>query len=340
MRPALAPPARRRACWRVSSRRQSTVVPTSDAAYRDRADLDTRTYRDYPCVAARDACPGTASSSKYLTFALPSATSTLGAGVIASLKVRAVVDGVALDKSYSPTSHPETRGSFELLVKPYPPRPGGGLGASLCALRPGVDAVSARVKPQRPVHGTHIARNRWREIGCLVGGTGIAPALNVIETLLGDPADRTRISVLASYRDPSEALGLDRIDELAAAFPGRLRAHATFTRRVGGDEDILASSSSSSSAEAHESSPRQGTAATRGLGRVDAAMARAHLPDPAGAEDVLVVVCGTDGFVASMAGPITRERDPRTGAKHKVQGPTLGVLGDELGFQPHQVMKL
>ena len=50
------------------------------------------------------------------------------------------------------------------------------------------------------------------------------------------------------------------------------------------------------------------------------------------------LVCGTDGFVGDMAGPIERVYDD-AGKKTKVQGPTLGVLG-RLGFRPEQVFKL
>ena len=55
--------------------------------------------------------------------------------------------------------------------------------------------------------------------------------------------------------------------------------------------------------------------------------------------DVLVLICGTDGFVDSMAGGIQRVRDPVTNVKSKIQGPTTGVLGS-LGFVPSQVFKL
>ena len=77
--------------------------------------------------------------------------------------------------------------------------------------------------------------------------------------------------------------------------------------------------------------------ASTGAGRIDDALARAMLPSPS-EDDVFILVCGTDGFVGDMAGPIERVYDD-AGKKTKVQGPTLGVLG-RLGFRPEQVFKL
>ena len=39
------------------------------------------------------------------------------------------------------TSHFVQAGSFDLLVKAYPPREGGGVGAYLCGLEPGESAL-------------------------------------------------------------------------------------------------------------------------------------------------------------------------------------------------------
>ena len=75
------------------------------------------------------------------------------------------------------------------------------------------------------------------------------------------------------------------------------------------------------------------------VGRGSQAMVRAALPPPTGDGKTMILVCGTDGFVGDMAGPVERVRDPVTNKKSKIQGPVLGVLG-ELGFEPHQVFKL
>ena len=106
---------------------------------------------------------------------------------------------------------------------------------------------------------------------------------------------------------------------------GRLRVHHTFSRVA--------------KTAAPPAARRGGGAvfASTGAGRIDDALAAAMLPVPSDA-DVFILVCGTDGFVGYMAGPVERVYDA-AGKKSKVQGPTLGVLG-RLGFRPEQVFKL
>ena len=43
----------------------------------------------------------------------------------------------ALEKSYSPVSHPSAKGFVDLVVKSYPPARGGGVGAYLCNMQVG-----------------------------------------------------------------------------------------------------------------------------------------------------------------------------------------------------------
>lgn len=247
-----------------------------------------------------------AKRTKQLRFRCPE--HGLRAGVLGGVKVRAEIGGYHLEKSYSPTSHPERRGYFDLVVKAYPPRPGGGLGAMLCDLVVGQD-VEMKVKPPKLIHGLPLARNRWKAIGMLVAGTGVAPAASLIETLVNDPEDTTRLSLLASHRHLDDVI----LHEYLSSQLGN-SSHTTLT---GGGETLSSGFS---------------------VGRVDHHKVTQFLPRPHD-DDVLILVCGTDAFVDSMAGPITRVKDPITGVKHKVQGPTLGILGDH-GFLPHQVFKL
>ena len=107
---------------------------------------------------------------------------------------------------------------------------------------------------------------------------------------------------------------------LAAASAGRLRVHHTFSRVTEPAAPPAAARSTGGD-----------TFASTGAGRIDDALARAMLPSPS-EDDVFILVCGTDGFVGDMAGPIERVYDD-AGKKTKVQGPTLGVLG-RLGFRP------
>ena len=137
---------------------------TTAASYAHQAHAPAG-FHEYTLVAKRDA----GRDSKLLTFALPDTMPTLGASVISGVKVKQEVAGEELDKSYSPTSPAERTETFDLLVKAYTPRKGGGLGAWLCALEPGQNA-SMKVKgAKKIVNGAPLARNRFRRIGMLAG---------------------------------------------------------------------------------------------------------------------------------------------------------------------------
>lgn len=226
--------------------------------------------------------------SKVISVGLPEGQS-LGACVIAGLKIRAR----NMEKSYSPISHPELKGRFELLVKEYGRE---GLGAYLCSLEEG-DEIECKVKPARvPL----LARNRLRHVGMVANGTGVAPFVNVIATLLNDPFDATKLSLVVSHSSRDDGLLVDELEGLAN---DRFEVTTVFT----------------------DTAPR-----------IDETLLRAKLAPPT--DDSLVLVCGTDAFVAAMAGPISRVKDDQ-GRKRKIQGPTLGVLG-ALGYQPQHVFKL
>ena len=137
---------------------------TTAASYAHQAHAPSG-FHEYTLLAKRDA----GRDSKLLTFALPDTMPTLGASVISGVKVKQEVAGEELDKSYSPTSPAERTETFDLLVKAYAPRKGGGLGAWLCALEPGQNA-SMKVKgAKKIVNGAPLARNRFRRIGMLAG---------------------------------------------------------------------------------------------------------------------------------------------------------------------------
>jgi len=223
--------------------------------------------------------------------------------------------GELLEKSYSPVSHEDEQSTFELLVKAYPPRTGGGLGAFLCGLQPG-ESATMKVKPPRKIHGSTAIHNRWKHLGLVAGGTGVAPFVQVIRSLLAHPTDATRISLLGVNRHEEDILMRAELEALAAQHPSRLRLTYALTQ------------------------PGNGWSGHDGRG--DAALGAAALPAaaPDDGGSVMVLVCGTDGFVASWAGELLRVKaDPAKGIKkQKLQGPIGGWLA-ELGFSEDQVYK-
>ncbi|KAL7545245.1 hypothetical protein ACHAWF_008596 [Thalassiosira exigua] len=220
-----------------------------------------------------------------------------------------------LKKSYSPTSHPSVTGTFDLLVKAYPPRPGGGVGAAICALEPG-QLLHGKLKSERLVHGSPVIAKRWDRIGLVAGGTGVAPLVQIIRIVLDDPTDKTQIRLLSINCHEDDILMRRELDELARRHPGRFSVSYSLT---GGRVP-------------------EGWSGYTGRGTVE--MAKEALPPPSGdGRTTMVLVCGTDGFRDRWAGPIARAPPLADGTKGpKIQGPLLGIL-KEAGYDASDVFK-
>merc|ERR1719321_2078509 len=82
---------------------------------------------NFTLVAKRQLSP----NSWSLRFGLPLGE-RLTVHTSAPTGIKLVKPGTTIEKSYSPMSNPASTGFFDLLVKKYPLREGGGFGAYLC----------------------------------------------------------------------------------------------------------------------------------------------------------------------------------------------------------------
>ena len=129
---------------------------------------------------------------------------------------------IVLSESYSPVSHPSVEDYFDLIVKEYPARPGGGVGAFLCNLIIG-ESVTGAIKKHRLMHGSPEVQGRWEQVGLVAGGTGIAPLLQLVRIILASPADAsTRIHILSINRLEEDILMRHELDRLAVDYPNRV----------------------------------------------------------------------------------------------------------------------
>lgn len=248
-----------------------------------------------------------------------------------------------LRKSYSPVQLPTTSDYFDLLVKAYPYRPGGGVGAFLCNLEIGNVAV-LKVKPQgsreylQGVNSLQQLVQKWPKIGLVAGGTGIAPLMQIARTALEmETQIHSEVSLLYVNREEQDILMREELDDLASRFSnhsistGKKSFKITYVlsrERECQDHCVLQNNDN-----VNIKFIRNGT---RGD---DPDIAKQALPHPS--SDTIVLVCGTDGFVATWAGPIVKKQivlEDGTKKKEKVQGPTLGIL-KECGFDETMVYK-
>jgi len=237
----------------------------------------------------------------------------------------------ALTKSYSPISHPNQEGYFDLVVKSYPYEKGGGVGEYLCDMDVG-SLITAQLKGERMMHGSSSVLDRgWKHVGLVAGGTGIAPLLQIARILLeAEGGSKPSVHLLFVNHTRKDILGREAIEALAKEHPDNFFVTYALTR----DEDEEGECQNGSlPGGGEDDSP-----ARFARGRGDADMARAALPTPSANNDTMVLVCGRDGFVAHWAGPIARAPTEDGSKGPKIQGPLLGVLADA-EFTVDQVFK-
>lgn len=220
--------------------------------------------------------------------------------------------GKKLSKSYSPVSHPQMKGLFDLIVKSYPVQPGGGVGKYLCDMQVG-DSITATLKKERVMHESSTVEGRWKHVGLIAGGTGIAPLLQLARILLDSPHDgETTIHLLFINRHEDDILGHSIIEQMVKDHPQQFFVTYSLT---------------DSSESEYET----------GRGTVD--MAKRALPPSSSEGDTMIFVCGKDGFVDYWSGPVGRGPPKPDGAKGpKIQGPLQGVL-KKAGYTAEQVFK-
>jgi len=217
-----------------------------------------------------------------------------------------------LEKSYSPASHPAAEGVMDLVVKAYPYRPGGGVGAYICNLKVG-EKMYAKVKAKRLMHGDARVSRRWKKIGLIGGGTGIAPLFQIARILLNDPLERSCLHLLSINRREEDILMRQELEDLASVNLDRFKVGYCLT------------------------TPPAGWDGLSGRGSVE--MLREVLPPPTGDGTTMILVCGSDGFVETWGGPVGRAPKPANGKKGvKIQGLLQGLLADA-GYDASEVFK-
>lgn len=156
-------------------------------------------------------------NTKLIRFELPAGQS-LGLPIGRHISVKAEIEGNSVIRAYTPTSSPDQRGYFDLLVKCYE---FGKMSRHINSLRMG-DSLLVR----GPVGRFKFTKNKYGCMGFIAGGTGITPCLQVIRGVLesSDGAgDSTKFIILYQNRTREDILLKSEIDNLARNFPNRVR---------------------------------------------------------------------------------------------------------------------
>merc|ERR1719343_1685991 len=125
-------------------------------------------------------------------------------------------EGKPIIRPYTPVSTNAMLGQFELMVKVYPD---GKMSQFLDALDVG-----------KPMHFKHVGGNVKiqypsfkKEIGMIVGGTGITPMIQALHCVLGTKEDTSKVSMLYGSKTSKEILAKQTLDAWTRKHPDRLQ---------------------------------------------------------------------------------------------------------------------
>ncbi|KAK6836757.1 hypothetical protein PG989_006810 [Apiospora arundinis] len=160
-------------------------------------------------------------NTKRLRFKLPEPDAVTGLPLEASLLTFAWPKGSWRPdgKPYTPVTTADEPGFLELLVKHYPE---GRMSTHLHSLQPG-----DRLRFVAPLKGYAWSPNRHAHITLIAGGAGITPMYQLIQGILRNPEDATKITLVFGVNSDADLLLKDEFDRFEKQYPGRF--HATYT---------------------------------------------------------------------------------------------------------------
>lgn len=182
-----------------------TQIVITTSVPRGGSGVLTEQYAPYPLVDKTIVSHNT----RIFRFALPSDSATLGLPLGRHISLRATVDGSDVRRPYTPISSDSEQGTFELCIKVYP-EPHGTMSRHLDSLRLG-ETIDVR----GPLGKFTYARNSYRKLNMVCGGTGITPMWQVFRAILDDPSDRTEVSLVFANVTADDILLKEQLDDFA-----------------------------------------------------------------------------------------------------------------------------
>jgi len=234
--------------------------------------------------------------SSIFVFNLPNPNEPSNLSVSSAVLTFTKVDGKDVMRPYTPIDHHE-KGVLKLLVKIYP---NGAMGSHLSNMKIGDVLMVKGPMPKKP----YIANSK-KEIGMIAGGSGITPMLQILENIITNPNDNTKVSLLFANRSTDDILLRERLDKYAETYANKLKVYYTVDR-------------------VNDNSYKGFN------GHINADMLRTTMPAPS--NDNLIYVCGPPGLMNLLSG----QKPPIP--PFIEQGELTGLLKD-LNYTKEQVYK-
>ncbi|KAK4174520.1 hypothetical protein QBC36DRAFT_333471 [Triangularia setosa] len=118
-------------------------------------------------------------------------------------------------RPYTPTNPLDEPGFVELMVKLYPD---GKQSGYLHSLKPG-DTITCLRIPEYVWQP-----NKHEHVALIAGGAGITPMYQLIQGILANPEDKTRITLVWGVNGDRDIFLKKELAELQSKYPGRFRA--------------------------------------------------------------------------------------------------------------------
>ncbi|EOR01999.1 hypothetical protein E3P92_00918 [Wallemia ichthyophaga] len=202
-------------------------------------------------------------------------------------------NGKPVMRPYTPISTADKRGSIDFLIKKYDD---GKFTPHVHGLKPG-DQLAIK----GPIQKFKWVPNTYEKVGFVLGGSGVTPGLQLIETILNNPADKTKVTLLFSNKTPEDILLKEVFDD--------------FKKKHSDQFDVIYSIDQ----------PAKGW--NGHVGYFNGEFLKQHLPAPD--SNSKTYVCGPPPMMKAISGGKTSK-----GA----QGELTGVLKD-MGYKEDQVFK-
>lgn len=216
----------------------------------------------------------------------------VGYTVASCITARVKTDtGVQVVRPYTPVNkHGDTTG-IDLVVKGYPQ---GLASKAIVNSKPG-DVIELK----GPYLKFEYAPNKYDEIVCLAGGSGITPILQLINSIVENRDDQTKITLVFANKTEEDILLREQFEALALINPNF--------------RSVFVVSEPSGSW-------------TGAKGHVTEEFLKQQLPAPD--SNTMVFVCGPPGFMTTVCGPKDKQK----------QGDLTGILKN-IGFTSNNVFK-
>ncbi|KAJ5833272.1 hypothetical protein N7474_001583 [Penicillium riverlandense] len=171
-------------------------------------------------------------NTKRLVFEFPDLNAQSGLTLTSALLTISRPEGRWLPvlRPYTPISRLDQRGCIELMVKQYPR---GKASSHLHSLVPGDSltfAATLKGFPWKP--------NQFSQVYLIAGGAGITPIYQLIQGIMNNPDDKTKVKLVFGVNTEQDLLLRDELEEYKKRFPGRFEYLYTVSRPTEKDSPL------------------------------------------------------------------------------------------------------